>query len=255
MHPKLAHSVRAACKYLLAWLCLWPCAASWADTSPIGIRLGAENSWPPYSDSQGQGISTQLVKAAFALRDIKPSFYVQPYARVLHDLKHGKIDGGYNVTLQESTRELFVFGDLPLLTPASYWFFLPGKHLDIHSIKDIPLNFRVGAILDYEYGDDYEQLRHSLSETRVSQQAQLIRMLQQERLDAVLMFEDEAKYSLRQMQLPPTTLEQRMFNHRAGVYVAFSKQNPQARWLAKELDKGLQMLHESGAYQQLITLD
>lgn len=239
------------CKYLFVWLCLWPVAASSADSEPLTIRLGAENSWPPYSDAQGQGISTQLVKAAFALRGIKPNFYVQPYARVLHDIKNGKIDGGYNVTLQASTRELFVFGKTPLLTPASYWFFMPGKHPDIHSTRDIPAHFRVGTILDYEYGDEYEQLRHQFNETRVSQQAQLIRMLQQERLDAILMFEDEAKYSLLQMQLPADLLDKRIFNHRAGVYVAFSKQNPQAQWLADELDNGLQQLQDSGAYEQI----
>ncbi|QEI12917.1 substrate-binding periplasmic protein [Cellvibrio japonicus] len=221
---------------------------------PVHIRLGAENSWPPYSDEQGLGISTNLVRAAFSRRGIEPSFYVQPYARVLHDLKAGKIDGGYNVTLQESTRHLYIFGREPLLVLKSYWYFQPGQHPDIKRLEDIPEGFRVGVIIDYEYGDAYEAVRSHFREIKVSQQAQLIRLLKQGRIDAALMFEQEAEYALNKLEIPIATLDKRFLSHRGGVYVAFSRKNPQARWLARELDKGLQALKESGEYAQLITV-
>lgn len=225
-------------------------AASSTASTQI-LHLGAENSWPPYSDSNGQGISTQLIKAAFAQSGIQLDFQVLPYARVLHDLEVGKIDGGYNVTLQQTTANRFVFGKIPLVVAESYWFFMPGKHPDIKTIDKIPRDFRVGVILDYEYGDNYEKYRHRFKEVRVSQQAQIIKMLRQGRLDAAVMFDKEEEYTLRKMSLPSDLLEKRFLNHRGGVYLAFSRQNPQASKYASILDEGLLRIIASGEYEHI----
>ncbi|MEN0037989.1 MAG: transporter substrate-binding domain-containing protein [Cellvibrio sp.] len=244
---------------LLMWLLMAAAEASapatpiaqTQDDNSIRILLGAENSWPPYSDTDGQGISTLLIKAAYAKTGLAPSFQVLPYARVLHDLTSGKIDGGYNVTLQASTQDQYIFGKVPLLSVEAYWFFLPGTHTRINSIEDIPSNFRVGVIRDYEYGDIYENHRHRFNEVKVSQQSQIIRMLKQGRIDAAVMFDREAEYALKNMQLDIGLFDKRFLNHRGDVYVAFSHKSPRARWLAEQLDKGLTELKQTGEYDQL----
>lgn len=242
-----------------AWLLLCLLAIQIRAESPaigstdasIRIHLGAENSWPPYSDENGQGISTQLIKAAYAKAGLTPSFQVLPYARVLHDLESGKIDGGYNVTLQSTTKDKYIFGQVPLLRVEAYWFFIPGTHAAIKSIKDIPDKFRVGVIRDYEYGDIYENHRRRFNEIQVSQQSQIIRMLKQGRIDAAVMFDHEAKFALKGMQLDTTIFDKRFLNHSGDVYVAFSHKSPRARWLAEQLDKGLNELKHSGEYNQI----
>lgn len=221
-----------------------------ADNS-IRIYLGAEDSWPPYSDVQGQGISTNLIKAAFAKTGLTPTFRVLPYARVLHDLELGKIDGGYNVTLQSTTKDKHIFGQVPLLHVEAYWFFIPGMHPTIKSIADIPDKFRVGVIRDYEYGDIYENHRHRFTEVQVSQQSQIIRMLKQGRINAAIMFDRETEFALNKMQLDSTIFDKRFLNHSGDVYVAFSHKSPRARWLAEQLDKGLNELKQTGEYDQL----
>lgn len=221
------------------------------DTS-VRIRLGAEDSWPPYSDEQGQGISTELIKAAFAKSGLYPSFQVLPYARVLHDLSSGKIDGGYNVTLQTTTKDKYLFGKVPLLSVESYWFFIPGSFPNIKSIEDIPAKFRVGIIRDYEYGDIYEQHRQRFNEIQLTQQSQIIRLLKQGRIDAAVMFDREAEYVFKKMGLDKNVFEKRFLNHRGDVYLAFSHQSPRALWLSQEFDKGLLMLRESGEYDRLL---
>ncbi|PUA26903.1 MAG: ABC transporter substrate-binding protein [Cellvibrio sp. 79] len=221
------------------------------DTS-IRIRLGAEDSWPPYSNEQGQGISTELIKAAFAKSGLYPSFQVLPYARVLHDLSSGKIDGGYNVTLQSTTKDKYLFGKVPLLTVESYWFFLPGTFPQIKRIEDIPAKFRVGIIRDYEYGDIYELHRHRFIEVQLTQQSQIIRMLNQGRIDAAVMFDREAEFALKKMGQSQNRFDKRFLNHRGDVYLAFSHKSPRALWLSQEFDKGLLILKESGEYEQLI---
>jgi polar amino acid transport system substrate-binding protein len=219
----------------------------------IQARLGAENSWPPYSDEHGQGISIELIKAAFAKTGIAPHFQVLPYARVLHDLDSGKIDGGFNISRQSTTEERFLFGDVPLIHVEAYWFFLPGTHNNIQSIKDIPDHFRVGVIRDYEYGDEYENQRHRFNEIKVSQQSQIIRMLKQGRIDAAIMFKDEANSAMQKMRLKSETFDRRFLNHHGAVYLAFSHKSPRARWLAQQFDKGLLMMKESGEYDEILS--
>ncbi len=250
-----------------AWICAWLLSnllafPLWAEDSArpeaqpldktISIRLGAEDSWPPYSNEHGQGISTELIKAAFAKSGVTPGFQTLPYARVLHDLDSGKIDGGYNVTLQSTTKNRFLFGAVPLLSVESYWFFKPDSFADIKRIEDIPVKFRVGIIRDYEYGDIYEQHRHRFTEIQLTQQSQIIRMLQQGRIDAAVMFDREAEFALDKMGLDQSTLEKRFLNHRGDVYLAFSHKSPRAIWLAQEFDKGLLMLKASGEYEQIL---
>lgn len=254
-------------RYVFLLLCFWalpltvtaqPAAPEHSATPTsnnldlVNVRLGAENSWPPYSDEEGQGISTELIKAAFAKSGVVPSFQALPYARVLHDLDSGKIDGGFNVNRQSTTEEKYIFGDVPLFTVEAYWFFLPGTHQGVKSFQDIPNKFRVGVIRDYEYGDEYENHRHRFNEIKVSQQSQIIRMLKQGRIDAGIMFEHEAEFNMRKMQLNSSLFDKRFLNHRGDVYVAFSHKSPRARWMAQQLDKGLRELMQTGEYESLI---
>lgn len=249
------------------WICTWmllayPLSAKAesalnpafpAIDNSIQIRIGAEDSWPPYSDEHGQGISAELVKAAFAKSNLTPTFRVLPYARVLHDLGSGKLDGGYNITLQSTTRDKYLFGKIPLLSVESYWYFKPETFAHIKTIDDIPAKFRVGIIRDYEYGDIYETHRHRFTEIQLTQQSQIIRMLKQGRIDAAIMFDLEAKYALKKMGHNEDVLEKRFLNHRGDVYLAFSHKSPRALWLSQELDKGLLMLKESGEYDRILT--
>lgn len=215
------------------------------------FTLGAENSWPPYSDEHGQGISTDLIKAAFAKVGMTPTFKVLPYARVLHDLKSGKIAGGYNVARQSTTADNYVFGKEPLLLAETYWYFIPKKHPQVTSMVDAPNQFKIGTILDYEYGEAYEKQRSRFKEFQLSKQSQIIRMLQQGRLDAGLMSEREAEYALREMQLPTNALEKRFLNHVDEIYLVFSLKQEHSQWLAEQFDKGLTALKESGEYERL----
>jgi polar amino acid transport system substrate-binding protein len=185
--------------------------------------------------------------------DLLPTFQVLPYARVLHDLESGKIDGGYNVTLQLTTKDKYIFGQVPLITVESYWFFIPGTHPKINAIENIPDNFRVGVIRDYEYGDKYENHRHRFTEVQVSQQSQIIRMLKQGRIDAAVMFDREAEFALKEMKLDAAIFDKRFLNHHGDVYVAFSHKSPRARWLAEQLDKGLLMAKETGEYDRILS--
>ena len=217
------------------------------------IHLGAENSWPPYSDQHGQGISTNIVKAAFAKVGITTKISVHHYVRVLHDVKAGVLEGGYNVTRQENTEQDFIFGSEPILQASAYWYFAPSVRLPEGSPTDLPDGYKVGGIIGYEYGDVFERERHRFKEMRVSRQSQLVKLLIQGRIDAAIMFEEEAIETLKMMGLPENSVQKGMFNHTSDIYLAFSRKHENAIENAKVFDKGMRLLKASGEYRKLLT--
>lgn len=216
------------------------------------LRLGVEDSWPPYSNKYGQGISTNIVNAAFAKVGIPIKIEVRAYARVLQDVKAGVLDAGYNVTRQKNTEQDFIFGEEPILQARAYWYFPSGNQDQFQSPQHLPDGYRVGGIIDYEYGDAYEQERHRFKEIRVPRQAQLVRMLQQGRIDAALMFEAEATQTLKNMELPQNSIKKGMLNHISDIYLAFSRKNPHSQAMAKEFDAGLKRLKSTDEYNKLL---
>lgn len=216
------------------------------------IKLGAEDSWAPYSDKDGKGISTNIINAAFKKVGVTTDIQVRGYARVLHDVKAGSLDAGYNVTRQQNTEQDFIFGSEPIFKANAYWYFPKNSKTTFSSLSDLPDGYRVGGIIDYEYGDAYEQVRQRFKEVRVPRQAQLIKMLQQGRIDAAIMFEEEAKQALKEINMAPDTLKQGMLNHTSDIYLAFSRKNPLSHENAKKFDAGIRELKETGEYDELL---
>jgi len=231
--------------------CLACNSAAFSET-PTSVSLVAEDSWPPYSDSQGRGLSNELVSAAYNLVGIETQIAVMPYARVEHQVQAGKFDGGFNVTRQASTEELFVFGQQPLLSAPASFFFRRAEGQTYSSYEDVPDGIKIGLIIGYEYGDIYQQNKHRFVEIRVSQQQQIIRMLMAGRIDAAIMFDEVAAYNLRRMGLETDRIDKAFQNHVSEIYVGFSLKNDRSAHYAERLDKGLLNLKASGEYQKIV---
>src|SRR5690606_11809083 len=164
------------------------------------LRLGVEDSWPPFAGADGDGLSTRLVKAAFARVGREVDINVYPYARVLHLVQAGELHGGYNVTRQHNTEQLFLFGKMPLLRASTSFFYRRGREKDYTHISQVPDGTRIGLIIDYEYGDAFEEHRHRFVEHRVTRQEQIIQLLLLGRIDMAIMFDKVAAYTLANMQ-------------------------------------------------------
>ena len=54
-----------------------------AESQPQAITLAAEDSWPPFANQFGQGISHRLIQAAFKQSHIEVNSLVVPYSRAL----------------------------------------------------------------------------------------------------------------------------------------------------------------------------
>jgi polar amino acid transport system substrate-binding protein len=242
--------------YLFFWFLIWSVSAVSQDERPsaeptMPIRIAAEDNWPPFSDSQGQGLSEQLVKAAFATQGYQITTVVVPYARALHFTSQGTTDACWNVTRQHNTEQEFTLHKIPLFTAdSSFYYYRTLQPYD--SAAQIPNGTVVGVILGYEYGDVYEQHKHRFQLVQVSTHSQLIGLLNSGKLDMAIFFDDVLGYYLQKKGIKAQHIQRGKLNYRSEIYLAFSKENPQSSKRAAALDAGITELKKSGVYQQLL---
>jgi len=249
------HCIRFVIPYIIFVLSSALPVISQAENGRMNsIVLAVEDSWPPYADANGQGISTDILKQAFNSVGIKLITRVYPYARVLDEVKKGTLVGGYNVTRQASTDKLYLFGQQALLQAAASFYFSPENKAaqKYQSIADIPAGTSVGIIIDYEYGDLFEQHKNRFKEVKVSSQEQVINMLRLGRIDSAILFDAVASHTLKTMELPEGSIQKGPLNHVSDIYVAFSRAHKQAQYFTDKLDQGLFVIKKNGQYDNLL---
>jgi len=243
-------SFKSICHLMIA--CLGALVGAHAEPTSSQVQLVTENSWPPYSDVNGQGLSTDLVTAAYRAVGQRVAVEAMPYARAEQQIRAGLTDGGYNVTRQASTEDLFLFGQEVLLTAPASFYVNAGGGANYKSYDDIPTGVHIGLIIGYDYGDIYQEHAHRFEEVRVSKQSQLIKMVKAGRIDAAIMFDRVADYTLRELDLPVDAIDKSFQNHVSNIYVAFSLKRASSSHHAELLDEGLRLLHKTGEYQTLV---
>jgi len=197
-----------------------------------------EDSWPPYADAQGNGLSKDIIQKAFDSVNVKVEFVTVPYARALRMAEFGKVHGAFNVTKQKSTTDKFNFGEVPILqAPASYYYPAASK-LNFTTVADIPKGTTIALIIGYEYGNVYNIYRSRFDEVRVSNQKQIIQLLIRNRVDVAIMFDKVATYKLAEMGLSDNAIKKGKINHNSKIFVAFSKKK-NTKNIIQKLDEGL----------------
>lgn len=220
------------------------------------ITLAAEDSWPPFANQFGQGISHRLIAAAFKQSNIEVNSLVVPYSRALMMAEKGAVDGVFNVTREVSTEQRFVFGTTPLFIATASFYYKKEHSIKADNKWDLPKGTIVGVIKSYEYGDEFPLLvkQRQLNLVQVATQQQLINLLLIGRIDTALMFDLVAKENVQKMGVSDVVIPA-FSNHSSHIYLAFSKTNPKAVLLAQALDKGLLQLKSDGQYQKLFAAE
>lgn len=217
------------------------------------VSLAAEDSWPPFADQFGKGISHALLKAAYGQVGIKVEYVVVPYSRGLRMAEKGNVDGVFNVAKEISTEDKFIFGQQPLFTTSASFYQSNQKPTSATHKSQLAPHTVVGIIEGYEYGDEFSKLvtDNQLTVFTATSQKQLINLLLVNRIDLAVMFDLVAKVHLSQMGVEQD-INLAFSNHSSDIYVAFSKQSPNAHYLAQKLDEGLLKLKSQGQYATLL---
>ncbi|NMH66574.1 amino acid ABC transporter substrate-binding protein [Shewanella sp. SHSM-M6] len=217
---------------------------------PAKLMLAAEDSWPPFADDQGHGLSHRLIAAALGRRGIRVESLVVPYQRAMMMAEKGNVDGVFNVARQGSTQTRFVFGERPLFTASASFYHKMDKRLAAKDKWSLPKGTMIGIISGYEYGDELAKLTQ-LQLVKVDNQQQLINLLLIGRIHGAIMYDAVAREQLQLMGVADEIVPA-FANHSSDIFLAFSKQNPAAKTLAQQLDLGLTELQQNGEYDKLL---
>jgi len=235
---------------LICFLCILPTESTRA-TPQNKVLLAAEDSWPPFADRTGQGLSHQLIAAAFSIEHIQVESLVVPYSRALMMARKGQVQGVFNVTRERSTEAGFLFGEEPLFIANASFYYNKNRPLSAQNKWQLPRGSVVGVIKGYEYGDEFSELSKQLQLVQVASQEQLLNLLLLNRIDAAIMFDKVAEGVIKRMGVKEEILPA-FPNHQSRIFLAFSLQDADSPALAKALDKGLRQMKQSGQYQQII---
>jgi polar amino acid transport system substrate-binding protein len=227
----------------------FPIGKALADT----INIAAENSWSPYSDHLGLGITHDIVSAAFAVTGHTITIEALPYSRVLRHTANGVADAGWNVTREKSTESIFTFGTEPLFQAVASHYFPPGQAKLFSNARNIPEGTKIGVMLNYEYGDDFSANIYRFELTEVKSQTQLIRMLASGRIDMAIMFDDIAEFTLKEMGWPSSAIVKGNSNHVSDIYLAFNKDSSKSVQYAADLDRGLRQIKSDDTFKEIFS--
>ena len=214
------------------------------------LTLAVEDAWEPYANPDGTGMSVDIVRSAFKSVGIEVTFEVIPYARLLQEVQAGKYVGGFNVAREPSREDAFLWGREMLFLARAHYYHCRQRLLEASSAIGLKSGEKVGVILGYEYGELFHE-NNRISKVWGKRHDQILRMLQAGRVDTVILFEKTANLFLDEMNL-----QEEVFaafpSEPSRIYVAFSRQHPEARHYLEKLDEGLARIRANGEYQAIL---
>ncbi|MCJ8170535.1 substrate-binding periplasmic protein [Atopomonas sediminilitoris] len=217
------------------------------------IVIGAEDDWYPFTgiyQQQLQGLSVELVEAAFAASTTPITFKVYPYARCMHLARIGKLAGCFNTAADASLSKDFAFSAEPLFRAPILLWQQRRDTRQIQHFSELELQ-RVAVTLGYEYGPafDNQRLIH-----RVPTRKDLfgLRMLARKRVDfavaylgtTLALFEDHPKLS--------TQVRAGGVIANPELHLSFSRRHPQGAVAKQRFDAGFATLKSSGEYARIV---
>lgn len=219
------------------------------------VTIGAEDDWAPYSSakagqSEPEGLTPLLVKAAFKTQGIDADFEVMPFARCLFMAEKGRIVGCFNTTRTQANQALYHWHPTPLFQEEIGIFGrsdkAPSKPLTQKNLE----GKTVGVTVGYTYGTDF------MTDTRINKlsaasDSNLLKMLDAGRVDYILLNTMPGYWRLRH-EKPLANKVQRV--GAIGIdsfWLSFSKVHPDGARLTQVFEKGLRTIKSNGQYAHI----
>ncbi len=229
--------------------------ASHARAQRPQVVIGAEDDWPPYSSNVGgraQGITVDLVSAAFAAVGIDAHFDLLPYVRCMAQTKSGTLMACF-----DTTRNALIEGDY--LWPARPMF---EERFLIWAVADGPapqpaLQVRdlegeqVAVTRGYEYGSAFDS-NPLIARVVTAHDENNFRLLLRRRatytlapdITARLLFKRHADLAGRFKVVGQLDA--------FGIYTAFSRRHPAAAATLAAFNEGMRIIQANGVARSIL---
>lgn len=225
--------------------------ASTLSNSAVPITIAVSN-YHPYNNEQGQGLVTDLYRAAFAEVDQPITIITTPIRRGVSMLLNGQIDAlsSGNMFAQGAQKELITWTPTFKVTMASF-FLRPGPHApqSLTSLSDLRA-YRVGSVVNSTALNLY--LLHNIAVTQLQTPDQLLHMTQRGRLDyfnvtllsGLLLIDKHYPASWQQFDQHPW--------YTVDPGLSFLKGDNEALKLQARYEIGLANIKKNGRYLQIL---
>lgn len=217
------------------------------------IRIGAEDDWYPFSalrDEHIQGMSVDIVRAAFAAGGAQIELQSYPYTRCMQLSLKGVLAGCFNTTPTASTRAQYLLPEEPLFSDDIVLW--ARKDYPLASITPTQLaGHSIAVTSGYEYGTGFD------SDTRfkrvfVRRDLHGFRMVEHNRVDFVVAFRTVAHSLFREYNDLTDEFKPLLIVARPKLYLSFSRVNPHSPTLIQQFDRGMRAIRADGRYLQIL---
>ena len=212
----------------------------------------AANAWPPFldPDAPGQGLSIEIVKAAFAAQGYTFDHQFLPWARAVNEVEKGKIDILPD-TWYTGERTKFLMFSQPYASNQVKFIKKAGNAFEYEGMESLT-GKKIGIILKYGYGDEFMNAKN-FTRDGVSDFITNIKKLVSGRVDLTLEDEIVAKSILSKKA--PDLLTQIEFTQNAyssnDLHVTCGLANPRHEEIINAFNKGLEAIKADGTLKTI----
>jgi polar amino acid transport system substrate-binding protein len=214
----------------------------------------ATHEWPPFISEKfpDKGAHVALVRAALEARGYGPiQFDIMPFARSMKETARLHYDLMMPVYLTRNRAEKFLFSD-SYQSVETVFMMRRSEDFNWKKLLDFT-GLNMGVVQGYSYGEEFDNALF-LRKMTVGSNSQLIRMLEDHRIDAFLIDLPVARYILSR-ELAFLTPRVEVLNppyRRNECRVVASRLHPKAQALIDDFNAGLQIIKRDGTWARIM---
>lgn len=235
-------------RVLVLLLGLLICTPAWPEKI-----IAAGDPYPPFTDpaQPKQGISLQIIRAAYASQNYDVEMRFMPWARAIEGVKNGVYDI-LPATWWTQERTTFLLYSEPYIK----------SEIKFIKRKDDPFEYTglgsltgktVGIVRGYGYGDDFLEATN-FNRAEVAEVIQNIKKLVLGRIDLTLEDEIVARWIIKHNA--PNLLQQVDFTMNSlsskQLLVTSGLKNPRHKAIIEAFNKGLAVIKANGTYEKIL---
>ena len=218
------------------------------------LLIGVEDDWFPYAafkDGIVQGMSVDIVKAAFAATETQIELRPYPYPRCISMVQQGKLLACFNTAHNAQVASNHLLPKMPLFSEDVLLWARAAQAPQVTDVYAALKGKRVAVTIGYEYGTRFDTNQQVL---RVPVRKDLygFLMLQKQRVDYSVAYRGTAEQLFRDHPELAGKFTAVATIDQPQLFLSFSRHNPAAPAVVKRFEQGMQLIHDNGRYQQII---
>lgn len=224
-----------------------------ARAAPVEtVTIGAEDDWFPYSglvDGKVQGITLDVVRAAFEAAGIRVRFEVLPYARCMALTKSGQLLACFDTLRHPGIENDYLWHE-PAMFKVRYQIYARAESTE-RNLRPADLEGRRVAVTHaYEYGAEFDTDARILRVFSPRDESNF-GMVLRGRADYTVALDINTRMLMKRRPDLAGRFKVVGAVAESGVYTVFSRSYPDSRRLMARFEQGLEAIIRSGRVQAI----